>query len=424
MRVIFTTSLIALLVCSCSMINYLPAKLGEMSFERGDYASAIAFYTKAIAGEDQREETFYWLGMSYYRHGDLEEAMLSFEKCLEKDSTDVEAFGRLGTVNLELGNLEKAGWFCRRAIDEDPGFLESYNTLGHVLFESGELDSATSCFQHVLTTALTLRWQSIAQRTFVSYNEEKAEADNGLGEICIARALFPQALEFFTSANALEHDWETPWFNKGRTYEAMGNTRAAEVAYKRTIDIAPHNTLAYKNLARMYRRMGKNEEAMYVYAGAILADSSDAVCYFELGQIYEENGDNWKAAEAYGRATDKDPANPRYLRAAAGSCMSTGAYDRAADFLGACVELQPELAEPHNALGEALIAAGDTVGAIQSFEDAAARDSSYSAPLRNIGALLLRQGEESRGVKYLLRAARLGDARAADLLRSRAIGWE
>jgi tetratricopeptide (TPR) repeat protein len=424
MRGIFITSLLALSLCSCTMLNYLPARLGEMSFDRGDYASAIAFYRRAIAGEDRRGETFYWLGMSYYRHGDLEEAMLSFEKCLEKDSTDIDALSRLGAVNLELGNLERAGWYCRRAIGGDAANLEPYNTLGHVLCELGELDSATSCFKHVLTTASTMRWQSIAQKTFAAYTGEKAEADNGLGEICISKAMFQQALEFFTSANALEPDWETPWFNKGRAYEALGNTRAAEITYRRTIDIAPRKTLAYKNLARMYRRMGKDEEAMHTYAGAILADSSDAVCYYELAQLYEEKGDNWTAADVYSHAVEKDPANPAYLRATARTSMATGAYDRAADLLSALVQLQPDLAEPYNALGEALTAAGDTIGAMRCFEEAVETDSSYSAPLRNAGKLLLKQSEESKGVDYLLRAARLGDAPAADILRSRNIRWE
>jgi protein O-GlcNAc transferase len=424
MRLTIITALLALTFASCSVMKFLPARIGEGFYERGDYANAITFYMKAIATDDQRAETFYWLGMSLYKHGDLEEAMLAFEKSIEKDSTDVVVLDRLAAVNLDLGHLDRAATYCNRAINLYDGYLECYNTLGHVLFEQGQLDSAAQCFRYVLITAEALRWQSIAERSFVSFNEEKAEANNGLGEVCIARGLLPQALDCFTAASSLAHHWETPWFNKGRAYEALGNTKAAEVAYQRTIDIAPTNTLAYKNLARMYRRMGRDTDAVRAFSGALLADSLDAECYYGLAQIYEERGDNWRAAEVYARAVEKGPDNPNTYLGAARTSMALGNYQDAIDYLSALVDLQPEKAEPHNALGEAYRAAGDTTAALLSFEEAATVDTLYAIPLRNSGSLLLKLGKETQGIDYYIRAARLGDAPAADFLRLRGIRWE
>jgi tetratricopeptide (TPR) repeat protein len=409
---------------SCGITTYVPAHMAAKFYEQGNYENAIRYYMKAVADRDQRAETFYWLGMSFFRHGDMEEAMLALERSFEKDSTDVVVIERLASVNLDLGNLASAGYYSRKAIHLDDEYLESYNTLGHVLFDGGELDSAESCFRYALSLSKSLRWKSIADASFRYYDEPQAEASNGLGEICIARGLFNEALVFFDAANSLANHWETPWFNKGRTYEALGNTKAAEVAYQRTIDLAPRTPGAFKNLARLYRRVGLDHEAMSLYRRAIRIDSTDVESYYALAELYDKTGDKWNAADTYNRAVDRAPDDPTSYSRAARANMLIGNYDLAIEFLSEVVELQPQRADAHNALGEAYHTAGDTVQALQAFEDAIAIDSLYSTPLFNLGELLLQQNKESEALTYYVRAARLGDEKAAAFLRTRGIGWQ
>ena len=409
---------------SCGITAYVPAHMAAKFYDQGDYENAIRYYMKAVADRDQRAETFYWLGMSFYKHGDLEEAMLALERSFEKDSTDVDVIQRLASVNLDLGNLATAGYYSRKAIHLDPEYLESYNTLGHVLFEGGELDSAESCFSYALSLSKSLRWKSIADAEFRYFNEPQAESSNGLGEICMARGLFHKAIVYFDAANSLANHWETPWFNKGKAYEALGNTKAAEVAYQRTIDLAPRTPGAYKNLARLYRRIGLDHEAMSLYRRAIRIDSTDVDSYYALAELYEKTGDKWNAADTYNKAVDRAPDDPTSYSRAARANLLIGNYDLAIEFLSAVVELQPQRADAHNALGEAYRAAGDTVQARQAFEYAIAIDSLYTTPLCNLGELLLQQNKEAEGLQYYFRAARLGDEKAAAVLRSRGIGWQ
>jgi tetratricopeptide (TPR) repeat protein len=405
-------------------MTYVPARMAAKFYEQGDYANAIHYYMKAVADRDKRAETFYWLGMSFYKHGDLEEAMLALERSFEIDSTDVAMTERLAAVNLDLGNLPKAGFYSRKAIDLDGDYLESYNTLGHVLFEAGELDSAESCFRNALALSKSSRWQSSAYASFRAADEPQAEAINGLGEISLARGSFSQALMFFDAANSLANHWETPWFNKGKAYEALGNTGAAEVAYERTIDLAPRTPGAYKNLARLYRRLGQDHEAMSLYRRAIRVDSTDVECYYALAELYEKNGDNWNAADTYNRAVDSTPDDPMSYSRAARANILVGNFDLAIEFLSEVVHLQPQNADGHNALGEAFLAVDDTLQARQEFENAIAIDSLSTVPLRNLGELLILQNKEADGVKYYVRAARLGDEKAIEFLRSRGLDWE
>lgn len=142
MKSAFATALLVFVLVSCSVTTYVPARTAAKFYDQGDYVNAIQYYMKAVADRDQRAETFYGLGMSFYRHGDLEEAMLALERSFEKDSSDVVVIERLALVNLDLGNIQKAGTYSHKAVHLDNEFAEAYNTLGHVFFEGGELDSA------------------------------------------------------------------------------------------------------------------------------------------------------------------------------------------------------------------------------------------------------------------------------------------
>jgi Flp pilus assembly protein TadD len=103
--------------------------------------------------------------------------------------------------------------------------------------------------------------------------------------------------------------------------------------------------------------------------------------------------------------------------------MLIGRYDLAVEYLSQLVELQPERAEVHNSLGEACRAAGDSTEARREFEEAILLDSAYTLPLRNLGSLLIKQGNEAEGFDFYIRAARLGDGPASDFLRLRGIKW-
>jgi tetratricopeptide (TPR) repeat protein len=407
-------------VSSCfGPIKFKNSDLASRFYDQGDYANAIAYYMKSIAENDQSAETFYGLAMAFYQHGDREEAMLALEKCVEKDPKNASAFERLAAVNLDLGDIPKAEVYCRKAIRLDSEFVEAYNTMGHIFFESGQLDSAQSYFSDVLALSKSLRWKTIADRSFVAYNEEQAEANNGLGEICISRAFLEQSLSYFSAASLLAPHWETPWFNKGRAYDALGNSRAAEVAYRRTIDLAPSNTLAYKNLAKIFRRSGKNPEAMTLYRLALRTDSTDADIYFGLAELYERQGDKRQAAEVYDRAVDHVPGDMRTYSRAGYANLAIGEYDRAIELFGDIIGIKPEDAAAHNGLGEAYRATRDTALARMEFEQAVASDTLFALPLRNLGALYMDAGNEAFGVQYYIRAARLGDGQALEFLRAR-----
>jgi len=129
-----------------------------------------------------------------------------------------------------------------------------------------------------------------------------APGPNGVAVVEVDRksaALFEQALdaihgERYPEAEALLQELTTrdpglsgPWVNLGGVYEALGDTDAAQRAYKKAIDANPNNCAAYVDLGVLARRSGDflTAEANYLACVKSVPDFREA--YLNLGILYE-----------------------------------------------------------------------------------------------------------------------------------------
>jgi tetratricopeptide (TPR) repeat protein len=163
---------------------------------------------------------------------------------------------------------------------------------------------------------------------------------------------------------------------------------------------------------------------MTIYLRAWRVDTTDVDIYFGLAELYQEKGDNGTAADLCSRAIDQAPDDPKAYARAGRAYLLIRNYEQAIELLSEAVQLQPESADAHNALGEGYRASGDTVQAQRSFEEAITLDSLFTLPLRNLGEIFLQKGKEPEALKLYVRAARLGDGKAAAYLRSRGLRGE
>lgn len=426
--------MVALLLVSCGFSYYEPYfRMAEGFYSSGDYTQAIAFYLKALNENDRRAETYYGLGMAYYQHGDLEEALFAFEKAIEKNHQFVYAYERLANVNLDVGNPDTAISLCRKAIELDskndpPSFIRAYNTLGHAYFESGNLDSAEQVFIHVLKfTTNELRRGRVTDHSADKsdiYTDENSEACNGLGEVYNERGSYTHALQFLGSAIALTPEWATPWYNKAKSYEGLHSYMAAEVSYRRAIDLAPTKIGAYRDLAQMYLKTNRESDAIDVYRQALRVDPSDVTSCSILAQIYEKRRDYARAGQMYQKAlkSSSDESRQYYFKGRIDLLNSD--YSHAIEDFQDAVSIDSGYAEAFNALGEGYRAMRMTGEAQTAFEEAAAADTLFTLPLKNLGSLLLARGNVPEGLLYYRRAARLGDVEAMNLLRARGLSWD
>jgi len=408
------------LALACRVSLYDPYfQAAEKYFVSGAFNDAIRMYYMAIEENKNRPEAYFGLAMAYYEIGYLEEAQFAFEKTLEKDPLNVLAIERLAAVNIDLGNPDTAAYLCRLVRAMEPGFVPALNTMGHACFALGQVDSAQAAFSAALSSSREHQQISVANSNPRSFASDAAEALNGLGEVEMSRGLYAHALDYFGAAISGMPNWDTPWFNKALAYEALGNYPAAQVAYQRTIDLAPRNVVAMRSYARLLSRRGKETEALDLYLLALKADPSDKHSYYGLADIYERRGEYEKAAEAYRGVLDVAPDDPiGYVRAGRLD-LRLAKYDDALEMFRSALDLDPASAESLNGTGEALRAKGSLAEAQSAFEKAIRTDSTFAKAFTNLGALLLDSNRIDEGISHLKKAARLGDLNAREMLRAR-----
>jgi tetratricopeptide (TPR) repeat protein len=106
-----------------------------------------------------------------------------------------------------------------------------------------------------------------------------------------------EAIQFFTKALELDHDFPWAYNNRGVAQHLNGSFAAAIEDYDQTLKRRPNYALAYNNLALAKREAGDLNGADVDAAKAITLDSHYAPAYFNRATILSTHGDVAAAAQ-------------------------------------------------------------------------------------------------------------------------------
>jgi Tfp pilus assembly protein PilF len=79
-----------------------------------------------------------------------------------------------------------------------------------------------------------------------------------------------------------------PWLNLGITHLQLGDSSAAEAAFKRALEVNPGNIEACNQLGIVARRAGRLDEARRYYEAALLHDPDYPDAHWNLGILYDQ----------------------------------------------------------------------------------------------------------------------------------------
>jgi superkiller protein 3 len=217
----------------------------------------------------------------------LDDEIVEIKKLLETDPEDFQAQCRLGEVYFAKGMLDEAYANVSKAIGIAEGLraqmAESlamyYANLGTILATQSKLDEAMEQYRKAL---------SINPRDVLAlFNLGRARFDQD--DYMEAKGLYEQLVD-------VTPDDPIAWFQLGKVYEKLELRNVSDLhtidasimAYRRVLELDPHNLAAAFALMEIHMNMRKPEEAIGVLEGAVENNPDEPLAYYNLISTYEK----------------------------------------------------------------------------------------------------------------------------------------
>lgn len=174
------------------------------------------------------------------------------------------------------------------------------------------------------------------------------------------------------------------------TWQEASHYRDAETLYRATLAGNPASWMAHHNLGRLVsRKAGGLNEAIEHFEAAIALKPDHARAHYSLGVALQRVGRTSDAVPHLDAAIRFEPDNPELVANSqyiAGDILrrDPARLDEAIAHLREAVRLKSNVAQGHNTLGEALLAAGRADDARREFAEAVHLQPGYEAAQANL----------------------------------------
>ena len=262
-------------------------------FERGYVLSdmnrdpeAIASYDKALEFGHHAPGVWYMRGNSLYRIRDINAALESYDKAIELGHNDADVWYMRGISLSEIGDIEAALESYEKATKLQPDSGEIWYAKGLALFVLKRYGAAVISFSRAtqyapdsahawylyaatleetgnLQKALDILTKALELKENVFFLTYRGRVLRKLGQYDAAMASYDQALK-------LDPNYQDIWLNRGALLcDYLNRPQEALACFKRAVEIAPDNPLAWYNQGNALRHLERYQEAIASYEKAI-----------------------------------------------------------------------------------------------------------------------------------------------------------
>ena len=239
--------------------------LGVVKMRQGDFDTAIEYFNKALAVNENHEKTIKALknvagnmfneGNNFYRRRDYNNALDYYKKVVAIDNSFYQAHYQIGQVEKRLKNYRAAikaytnaveakpdfynGWYglglakksdgdnqgalkaFQKAIDINHGYAKAYCAMGDIYYKTNQFDKAKSSCQQAIQADGTYAKPYITLATINIDNKE-----------------YDQALVNLELATALDRKDSKAWLKIAQVYNILGNCDEAKRAARKSLDLS------------------------------------------------------------------------------------------------------------------------------------------------------------------------------------------
>jgi len=193
------------------------------------YEEAIECADKAIEIDPDYGQPWYSKGNCYDSLGKYEEALKCYDKALAIDPLFTGAWNNKASVLIELEKYEEATGCCNKAVELDPSYTYGWYNLGICLEELGNYKEALSAYDKALETDPSYGPAEKRKKGLLDRVDQEYDRDywNDKGIEAAHKGEHKKAIDFYDKAIEIDSDYELPWYNKGISYDELGKYEEA-----------------------------------------------------------------------------------------------------------------------------------------------------------------------------------------------------
>ena len=225
-----------------------------------------------LAIPEAAENEKFDLAKVLFENGDLDSAQLILEHLVASSPESAEARGRLGLVLSRKDQFEKAARELRMAVHLAPDSAEYAIGYAEVLLLWGQSPTALQFLTGVKDRFGTLpEFQYKLALAYYSMHQ------------------FPQAVSVLEDLGRQHPEYDLVQLFLGNSYMASGDLEAAEIRYRKAIELNPSRASNYSPLAQLLRKRGGDsiDEAIAFLQTALKLDATEIQTKLELALCYE-----------------------------------------------------------------------------------------------------------------------------------------
>ena len=217
----------------------------------------------------------------------LDEEMAEIKKLLDEDPEDFQAQCRLGEIYFAKGMLDEALANVSKAIEMaedirkqmDQSLAMYYANRGTIHATKGNIDDAMDQYRKAL-----------------EINPRDVLALFNLGRALYDRDVYMEAMPLLEKLVEVTPDDPIAWFQLAKVYEKLDLRHISDLhtidsgimAFRRVLELDPHNLEAAFALMEIYLNLRKPEEAIGVLEAAVESNPEEPLAYYNLISTYEK----------------------------------------------------------------------------------------------------------------------------------------
>jgi predicted O-linked N-acetylglucosamine transferase (SPINDLY family) len=326
---------------------------GLAKHQAGQLDEAMRLYERVLKERPTQPDALHLSGVIHHQQGDSETAVKLIRKALKGDPANSNALINLGAALTSLERWDEASEVLKGAVSRLPSSAEAHGNLAAVYEKAGKMADAAALYRRAaeLNPANIQYWRRWAD---TAYNAE-AWSD--------AAAAFSRYLDAVPGDSDARN-------NMGLALQRANRSQEAVEALQRSLAEQPDNAMIHGNLGNALGKAGRLPEAEYHFRRAVELAPDDWRMQINLVNLLWEIGKIDEASALIDKVIADRPDDALLLQQTATRLTNARHYERAEQLLKRAIEIDPNLAEAHNALGNLDALRFDYASSIEKYSKA------------------------------------------------------